>query len=43
LHLLVEFAVAPEVKDMQPAAQWNLGDSISVQPRKGWLIYVMIQ
>ena len=35
--------VAPEVKDMQPAAQWNLGDSISVQPRKGWLIYVMIQ
>lgn len=33
--------VAPEVKDMQPASQWNLHESISVQPRKGWLIYLM--
>jgi hypothetical protein len=33
--------VAPEVKDMQPASQWELNESISVQPRKGWLIYMM--
>jgi hypothetical protein len=32
--------VAPEVKDMQPASQWNLDGSIRVQPRKGWLIYI---
>ena len=33
--------VAPEVKDMQPASQWNLHESISVQPRKGWLVYII--
>ena len=32
--------VAPEIKDMQTGKVWNLGDRISVLPRKGWLIYV---
>lgn len=32
--------VAPEIKDMQPAGKWNIGDSITVLPRKGWLMYV---
>ena len=33
--------VAPEVKDMQPASQWNINDDIRVEPRKGWLIYMI--
>jgi hypothetical protein len=32
--------VAPEVKDMQPASKWKIDESIRVQPRKGWLIYI---
>ena len=33
--------VAPEVKDMQPASQWNINEGIRVEPRKGWLIYMI--
>lgn len=32
--------IAPEIKDMQPAAQWKVDEGITVQPRKGWLIYM---
>lgn len=33
--------VAPDIKDMQPASQWNINESIRVLPRKGWLIYMV--
>ena len=33
--------VAPEVKDMQPVSQWKINESIRVEPRKGWLIYMI--
>lgn len=32
--------IAPEIQDFQAAKQWNVGDKITVEPRKGWLIYV---
>jgi hypothetical protein len=31
---------APEIKDMQPAHEWAANDEISIEPRKGWLIYL---
>ena len=31
---------APQIRDMQEAGKWNVGDSIRVEPRKGWLIYL---
>ena len=33
--------VAPEIKDFQPAREWRLGEPISVEPKRGWLIYVV--
>lgn len=32
--------VAPEIADFQKAQTWNIGDEITVAPRKGWLIYI---
>jgi hypothetical protein len=32
--------VAPDVKDFQPARRWRPEESISVEPLRGWLIYV---
>lgn len=32
--------IAPEIKDMQPAAQWSIDGSVRIEPRKGWLIYL---
>ena len=32
--------VAPEIKDFQPAKEWRLDESITVEPKRGWLIYV---
>lgn len=32
--------IAPEVKDMQPAHEWQINDEIRIEPRKGWLIYL---
>jgi hypothetical protein len=32
--------VAPEIKDFQPAREWRLDEPISVEPKRGWLIYV---
>ncbi len=32
--------VAPEVKDFQPAENWRPDEPISVEPLRGWLIYV---
>jgi hypothetical protein len=31
---------APEIKDFQPAKSFKLNDSISIEPKKGWLIYI---
>lgn len=31
---------APEVEDFQPARTWNPGETITVAPRRGWMIYV---
>lgn len=33
--------VAPEIKDTQEAREWPVDGKISVQPRKGWLVYVL--
>ena len=32
--------VAPGIQDFQPEKEWNPGDKITVEPRKGWLIYL---
>ena len=32
--------VAPEIPGFQEAARWTTDDSIKVNPRKGWLIYI---
>lgn len=32
--------IAPEVPDFQPAGEWKVGDKITLQPRKGWLLYL---
>ena len=32
--------VAPEIKDFQPARTWRLDEPITVEPKRGWLIYV---
>ena len=32
--------VATAIKEMQPAMQWEAGESLKLEPRKGWLIYV---
>ena len=32
--------VAPEVKDFQPAKTWRVDEPITVEPKRGWLIYV---
>lgn len=32
--------VAPAIKDMQPAHKWKVDDSIRIEARKGWLIYL---
>ncbi|WP_423738340.1 glycoside hydrolase domain-containing protein [Christiangramia fulva] len=31
---------APEIKDFQPAKQFKIGETISVSPRKGWLLII---
>ncbi len=31
---------APEIQDFQSAKEWSLEDSITIEPRKGWLIYI---
>jgi hypothetical protein len=28
------------VKDFQAAREWRVGEPISVEPKRGWLIYV---
>ena len=33
--------VAPEIKDFQPAKTWRLDEPIAVEPKRGWLIYVV--
>ena len=33
--------VAPEIKDFQPAKTWRLDEPIAVDPKRGWLIYVV--
>ena len=32
--------IAPEVQDFQTAKEWNIGKKITVDARKGWLIYL---
>ncbi|HSH19766.1 MAG TPA: glycoside hydrolase domain-containing protein, partial [Draconibacterium sp.] len=32
--------VAPEIQNFQAAKEWKQGEKISIEPRKGWLIYV---
>ena len=32
--------IAPEVKDFQPAQMWRLDEPITVEPNRGWLIYL---
>jgi len=32
--------IAPAVKDFQPARRWRPDESVSVEPLRGWLIYV---
>jgi hypothetical protein len=32
--------VAPAVKDFQPAREWRVGEPISVEPKRGWMIEV---
>jgi hypothetical protein len=32
--------IAPEIQDFQAVKKWKVGDKITVEPRKGWLIYV---
>jgi hypothetical protein len=32
--------IAPKVKDFQPAKEWRGGESIPVEPKCGWLIYL---
>jgi hypothetical protein len=32
--------VAPAIKDFQDARQWQVGDSISVEPKRGWLLHL---
>jgi hypothetical protein len=32
--------IAPEIKDFQPAKQWRTDEPITVEPKRGWLIYV---
>jgi hypothetical protein len=34
---------APEVKDFQPAKSWQQSEPITVEPKRGWLIYVAEQ
>jgi hypothetical protein len=31
---------APAINDFQPEKRWDIRDKISIEPRKGWLIYV---
>ena len=31
--------IAPEITDFQPNKVWTVNDKITVEPRKGWLIY----
>jgi hypothetical protein len=31
--------LAPEVKDFQPAKEWRVGEPISIEPKRGWLIF----
>jgi hypothetical protein len=31
---------APEIQDFQIGKEWKPGEKISIEPRKGWLIYV---
>lgn len=35
--------VAPEIPGFQPARTWQPADSITVEPRKGWLIYLQTE
>ncbi|NVK53061.1 MAG: hypothetical protein HWD85_09015 [Flavobacteriaceae bacterium] len=32
--------VAPKIQDFQSEKEWNIGNKITIEPRKGWLIYV---
>jgi len=34
--------IAPAIQDFQSKMQWRIGEKISIEPRKGWLIYVQI-
>jgi hypothetical protein len=33
--------IAPGIQDFQTEKQWSISDEITVEPRKGWLIYVV--
>jgi hypothetical protein len=32
--------IAPEIKDFQPAKSFQVNDSIPIEPKKGWLLYL---
>jgi hypothetical protein len=32
--------LAPEIQDFQERKVWGVGDQITVEPRKGWLLYL---
>jgi hypothetical protein len=32
--------IAPEIQDFQPEKEWEMADKITVEPRKGWLMYI---
>ena len=32
--------IAPDIQDFQPSIEWMPGEKITIEPRKGWLIYV---
>ncbi len=32
--------IAPAIQDFQPEKEWKTGDKITIEPRKGWLIYI---
>ena len=34
---------APEIRDFQPAREWRADEPITVEPKRGWLIYVSPQ
>lgn len=32
--------IAPSIKDFQPEKKWNTKEQITLEPKKGWLIYI---